>query len=187
MNGLGAIIQFLKEAAMSTLQTHQIHFDGLRSCQPRKGKPVIPGIGYAAFDRQQFSFLVEYEGWVHAMAGKQNKKAPAWGAMEFINVTLTEQQKDEFKSWSKKQSASIADDIGQVMVDDYRLSCNWDDNNQCFIATLTGKEDQDFNSGKALSARSDDWYEAIALALYKHMVIFDGKKWTGEGTKNNWG
>lgn len=172
---------------MLTIEQQRTWLMGHASCQPRRGKPVIRGITTQAFDHASFMFLVQLEGWVHVMAGKQNKKAGNWGEMEFINVALTEQQKDEFKVWSKSKGETIADDIGQAMVNDYRLSCNWDDNNQCFIATLTGKEDQDFNAKKALSARSDDWFEAMALVLYKHIVIFDGRKWTGDGTKNNWG
>ena len=121
------------------------------------------------------------------MAGKKGGNQSNWNKIEFINVTLTEPQKKEFKTWAKENSPSLADDLGQVMVDDYRVSLVWDDNNQCFIATFTGKVEQTTNADKALSSRSDDWYEAMALTLYKHKVLFSGKAWTGDSTKNNWG
>jgi len=121
------------------------------------------------------------------MANKKGSPQSNWNKIEFINVTLTEPQKKEFKVWAKEQSASIADELGQVMVDEYRVSLVWDDSNQCFIATFTGKVDQSTNADKALSSRSDDWYEAIALTLFKHKVVFGGKAWNGETSKNNWG
>ena len=121
------------------------------------------------------------------MAKKSSSNQSNWNKIEFVNVTLTEPQKKEFKVWAKEHSNEVADDLGQLMVDEYRVSIVWDDNNQCFIATFTGKVDQSTNADKALSSRSDDWYEAIALNLYKHKVIFGGKQWNGETTKNNWG
>ena len=139
------------------------------------------------FDHTSFGLFLEQESWVYAMAGKSRKNDARWGNTEFVNVTLTEPQRKEFKTWLTEKSETMPDEIGQLMVDDYKVSCNWDDNNQCFIATFTGKEDQSVNSAKALSSRSDDWYEALAINLFKHEVIFKRGKWSGETTRNNWG
>jgi len=182
-----ATLQLYKRLAVYTIETYRTWFLGHNSCSPSFRHRKLKGITYRDFDHTSFGLLVSYEGWVHAMAGKSSKPASNWGTIEFVNITLTSEQAKSFKTWFKAQAEMVVDLLGQIMVNHYRVSCNWDDNNQCFIATLTGKQDSGVNESKALSARSDDWYEALALVSYKHLVIFEGKAWTGEGTKNNWG
>lgn len=118
---------------------------------------------------------------------KPQKQAQNWSKIEFVSRNLLSEEADDFKKWEKGVSAESGSLISQVMLDDYKLSVTYDDNNECFIATLTGKDDQRHNSNKALSARSDDWYEAIMMTLYKHLVLFSGTKWSGSSQKNNWG
>ena len=121
------------------------------------------------------------------MAGKNRKTPNRFGDTKFVNVTLTQEQSKEFKAWYPAILDNLHDEIGQLMVDEYKVSCSWDDNHQCFIATFTGKQDQDFNSQKALSSRSDNWFEALGINLFKHVVLFGSKTWSGEEQKNNWG
>jgi len=172
---------------MNSTETMQIQLSAMRSSlakdRPKYLNQITPSYLAGHITRS----LWMYAGDLYKMAGKKGSVQSNWNKIEFINVTLTEPQKKEFKVWAKEQSASIADELGQVMVDEYRVSLVWDDSNQCFIATFTGKVDQSTNADKALSSRSDDWYEAIALTLFKHKVIFGGKTWNGETSKNNWG
>lgn len=123
------------------------------------------------------------------MADKKKPKSNGtnWGDMEFVNIALDEVQKTKYALWVKVPITPIGDLIGQAIVDDYKLSVGWDDNNQCFIATLTGKQDQKFNAMRSMSARSDDWYEAICLLMFKHFEMSDAIRWDGERQRNNWG
>jgi len=172
---------------MIDLRPYQTRFNGLASAlardRPKYFNKITPQ--YLANHLNDIFQHMEYN--IH-VANKTTHNNPAnWNKIEFINVALSEPQKNEFKLWAKTHSQSLADDLGQVMVDKYRVSCVWDDGNQCFIATFTGKPEQSTNPERALSSRSDDWYEALALNLYKHHVIFKAGKWNGEITKNNWG
>lgn len=162
-------------------------FQGHNSCSPNYKHHKLKGVTFRDFDHTSFGLLTHYESWVHKMANKKQSSGGNWNNTEFINLSLSEPQRKDFKNWYATEGERITDHIGQAMVDDYRLSCNWDDNNQCFIATLTGKPDQRHNASKALSSRSDDWLEAMALSMFKHLVIFKGATWSGESTKNNWG
>lgn len=123
----------------------------------------------------------------HVMAGKPPKKYQNAFNTEFVNVQLSEGQKKDFLKWKTEQAERIADLIGQIAVDDYKITCSWDARNQCYIASFTGKEDQRHNEHRSMSSRSDDWYEAIALNVYKHVVVFHEGTWEGDNTKNNWG
>lgn len=129
----------------------------------------------------------ELEAEVHKMAGKDRTKVFDFSKIEFINRNLKEEEAKAFETWAKSENERLPDILGQIMVDDYKVSCNWDDRNQCYIATFTGKDTQRINDNKALSSRSDDWFEALAMNAYKHLVLFKGGKWEGETTKNNWG
>ena len=121
------------------------------------------------------------------MASKQRNTNNSWNKIEFINIRLDVEEGKQFRDWFKAQSEKIPDLLGQIMVDDHKISVTWDERNQCFIATFTGKEDQRHNDNKSLSSRSDDWYEALALNCYKHLVMCKNGKWEGETEKNNWG
>jgi hypothetical protein len=123
----------------------------------------------------------------YAMAGKKSPSNERWNANEFVNIRLKDEEKVEFKSWCSAEGERINDMIGQACVDDYKFSLTWDDKNQCFIATMIGKEDQRHNAFKSLSSRSDDWFEAIALTVFKHVVLMRQGAWKGDTEKNNWG
>lgn len=134
-----------------------------------------------------FNFLLTWESVVMKNSNKQNKQAASWNKIEFITRSMDETEAASFKQWVKSVDKEASTMIQDAMLDDYKLSVTWDDNNECFIATLTGKQEQRSNADKALSSRSDDWYEAIMLTLYKHHVLFNGGKWSGSSQKNNWG
>lgn len=118
---------------------------------------------------------------------KQQKQAQNWNKIEFVNRNLDADEGEKFKVWAKGVDNESGTLISEIMVDDYKLSVTYDDNNECFIATITGKDEQRHNPNKALSARSDNWYEAVMMALYKHLVLFGGGKWSGGTQRNNWG
>lgn len=123
----------------------------------------------------------------HIVAGKNEKKYTGFNQTEFVNRNLLEDEAKAFVAWFKTENERIPDMLGQIMVNEIKVSCTWNDANQCYIATFTGKEDHKYNPFKALSSRSDDWFEALAMTAYKHLILFRGGKWEGDTVKNNWG
>ena len=123
----------------------------------------------------------------HLMAGKTQTKYSNFNQTEFVNRNLLAEEGEAFKAWAKKENERIPDMLGQIMVNGYKVTCTWNDNNQCYIATFTGKEDAKHNVNKALSSRSDDWFEALAMNTFKHVILFKSGVWEGDTTKNNWG
>lgn len=110
-----------------------------------------------------------------------------WSEIEFVTINLTEEQAKEFSVWAKKPPTPLGDMIGQVMVTGYKVSIGWDNSNQCFIATFTGRKEQKHNPARSLSSRSDDWYESLAINCYKHFVLSSAARWEGGKDKKNWG
>jgi len=168
------------EAQCMILHTLRYNIDQMFFNPPRQINGVFPTAMISAT-------LWRIEEAAYKMADKTNKKYSGFTQTEFVNRNLTADEAKEFTAWVKKENERIPDMLGQIMVNEYKVSCTWNDQNQCYIATLTGKEDCKFNPYKALSARSDDWFEALAMAAYKHLILFSGKAWEGDTTKNNWG
>lgn len=162
-------------------------FNGHGSYATLSAKGKTPRIHPHEFENTSIALFEHMSLRFHEMANKKQSSRNRFGNTEFVNVTLTADQRKEFKAWYPAILDNLHDELGQLMVDDYKVSCSWDDNNQCFIATFTGKQDQTYNSEKALSSRSDNWFEALGVNLFKHVVLFGSKTWDGETTKNNWG
>jgi len=133
---------------------------------------------------------MQLSAWENIIMAKSNEKSSGiqnWADIEFVNITLVEEDKTAFELFVKAPPEPITDLIGQAMVNKYKLSIGWDDTNQCYIASMTGKKDAKFNAGRSMSARSDDWYESMCLLMFKHYKLANGKTWEGEKQRNNWG
>ena len=164
--------QLMYKVVHGMLQYTPTWFQGHGNMASAAAKGRYRGFRPHDFEQTSIDLFSYMERGFCDMAGKQKSKGNRFGNTEFVNVTLDVEQRKEFKAWFTTIVDDLHDEIGQLMVDDYKVSCSWDDNNQCFIATFTGKPDQNYNSEKALSSRSDNWFEALGLNLFKHIVIF---------------
>jgi len=120
---------------------------------------------------------------------KQNNgnNGQSWNKVEFVNINLSNGEKKQFKSWFEENHTAIPELAAAMTGQGYKLSIKWDNGNSCFIATVTCDDESLDNNGKALSSRSNDWMEAIALNIFKTDVVCEDGKW-GEGTRgNSWG
>lgn len=114
--------------------------------------------------------------------GRQN-----WTKTEFVNINLSKSEKTQFKSWFSDNQAELPRLLAVFITQGYKVSLKWDEGNGCFIATVICEDTSMENGGKALSSRSDDWVEALALNLFKTDVISDKGIWSASGAGNNWG
>lgn len=118
---------------------------------------------------------------------KPSVNGRGWAEIEFVNARLDAEDREDFLSWYKHKDTNLTDMIAQAMVQQYKFSFTWDDSNQCYIVTITGKADNPVNASRSMSSRSDDWYEALAMTLYKHYVLSQARRWEGDTERNNWG
>lgn len=108
-----------------------------------------------------------------------------WGG--FVNVPLNEDEKVHFRQWIVENETEIAEEISAVELAGFKFSHTWDAENDCFIATLTGNGIKKIQPTwtVAMSARGDSWFGALALVVYKHLLMCEGdwsQYWT-EGKK----
>jgi hypothetical protein len=118
---------------------------------------------------------------------KSPKRNLTFAEVEFINRRLTDDEAKGFADWQQKEAKSLGDEVVAFIASGHKLSVTWDDFNACFIVSATCKDEASDNLNKCLSARSDDWYEALLLVLYKSQVLFAGATWESDVRGASWG
>lgn len=127
--------------------------------------------------------ISKLEKWL--MAKKFAKPNGDFG-VDFINRPLLEAEKDHFKEWFSKLDNDFDEVVGAFILEGFKLSLTWDDNNQCVIASMTCKDEQSPNYNKVLTSRGNQPLETLCMCFYKHVVIFHSGKWE-QNTQRNWG
>lgn len=98
-----------------------------------------------------------------------------WGG--FINIRLTDEQKDAARSWIESEAKSILSWLTDELWVGFKLSVTADVANNCFIATFTGTPYEGSKLRCSLSARGSTWFEAVGLLMYKQVIL----------SERNWG
>jgi len=107
---------------------------------------------------------------------KPGKKRTPFGNVEFVNYKLDAETKARFDTWFNSKGSTVVDAIFETLQGEHKLSVSWDDANECFIASMTGKEDS-LNKNKCITIRSAEWFRAQACCAFIHTVIFEGEIW----------
>lgn len=66
---------------------------------------------------------------------------------------------------------AVADGVSSLCTRGYRVGLSFNEANDAFIASVTCKAVDDPNSGCTFTAFAGTWFEALALACYKHYVL----------------
>lgn len=119
------------------------------------------------------------------MAKKRNQNATF--GVEFINIDLTDKQGDDFNDWQQSAVQKMGILVGELASAGHKLGISFDGDNECFIVSVTSKDEVSDNFNKCYTSRSDDWIEAVLLAVFKWDVIMERSTWTGKQRKMNWG
>ena len=113
---------------------------------------------------------------------------PEWGG--FLNLKLDDGDKERFVEWQQQSGADVWKLLDDAMIDGVKFSLSYDAENECYIATFTGRLIPAHNTRYAASARAATWEEASALLCYKHFVLCEGN-WFDflphSGRLNRWG
>lgn len=110
--------------------------------------------------------------------GKPNKTTterqidPEWGG--FLNLKLDEADKERFGTWYAAAETTVGSLLDDAMIDGLKVSIAYDTENECYIATFTGKLIPAHDTRYAASARAGTYWEAVALMCYKHFVVCEG-------------
>ena len=105
-------------------------------------------------------------------AAKKKVGAPKFGDNNFINYSLSNEQKAELKAkpFSPEDFDSLLD---QVTDSGYKVSFSYDTFNECYAVFLTPKDEKSINKGLILTARGSTNIKAFKQACYLHFTLFD--------------
>jgi len=95
-----------------------------------------------------------------------------WGG--FINIRINDDARETFHQWEAAYSAHISGYMEDHLAAGIKVSFAYDDVNQAFIVTYTGRLVDAVPSRYACSSRAGTITQALALAVYKHEVLAEG-------------
>lgn len=107
--------------------------------------------------------------------------------MVFVQCALDAAAKKDFEKRYAADHTELFREYAILVGTGHKVSHVWDDENQCYIASAMGREEDHQNYNKCLSARSDDLYEAMCLLAYKHHVLYKSGSWDGKDESRSWG
>lgn len=111
-----------------------------------------------------------------------------WGG--FINIKVEDSQKNDFDNWWSTNRTYCWSALDDLMGEGMKVSLAYDQENECYICSFTGKGWDTSYSRWCMSTRAGTLDESIALAVWKHFVLADcewGDFLPKTGKKKMWG
>lgn len=123
---------------------------------PRKAKSPAPP-KEPAIDRQPYLL---------------DNDAP-WGG--FINIRLTDEQKDEFSSWYEENSEHVGSYFEEIIGAGIKASFSYDAEHECCVLAVTGALVSTTPGSRFCStSRAATLADVTALTVWKHLVMARG-------------
>ncbi len=108
--------------------------------------------------------------------------------IKFVSIRLNKSDEKPFHKWMTENQEDFDQLLFMVIQSGYKFSLTHDPQNSAYISALTGTEDAAYNQNMSFSSWSDNPFECVMLALYKHLVLASSADWgTIETSKANWG
>lgn len=115
---------------------------------------------------------------------RRNNKMPQ---ITFLDFQMDRADEKPYASWLKQNEGKIPDHMDDILADGYKVSISPDFTNACTIVTLTCRAPGNPNEDTAFSTRAELWYDALCMALFKHLVLSDDGVWPTDKSSRNWG
>lgn len=100
-----------------------------------------------------------------------------WGG--FVDIRLDDTEKDTFHHWHSELGEGVWSELAETVAQGFKLGLSYDPDGDFYLATLTaaGVDVIGLQDRYCLTARAPEWGMAVALLLFKHIVI----------ARRNWG
>lgn len=93
--------------------------------------------------------------------------------VDFVNVSLAKDQKENLKKWDIKGELTF-DNVTRMIDDGYKLSISADKAHDCVGAYLTSPSSPNGERKRCLSSRGPDFFGALRALMFKHLIILEG-------------
>jgi hypothetical protein len=108
-------------------------------------------------------------------AGKSTPKEIPFGNVQFVINNLSQAELDAMDADERFQSGeTIVLRAAELIEAGWKISSKWDYRSEAIQVTMLMLLMDHPNAGFAVSARSDDFLDALRIVVYKHDVVADG-------------
>lgn len=118
---------------------------------------------------------------------KQQRKQTQNYGVDFVTIELDDKQEKAFNAWVGEATPKLAELTQELVSSGHKLGVSWDGDNECFIVSVTCKDLAQDNANLCYTSRSDEWVEALLLAIYKWDVVSQRGTWKAKTQRKNWG
>jgi len=96
----------------------------------------------------------------------------------WVNYTLNEREKAQLEELTAASPDAMLGEMQKAALEGYRWTISHDSYAGCWAVTMYTRNEQDINHGLMMSSRSMDWFKALMMCVFKHVIIFE-ERWDG--------
>lgn len=105
----------------------------------------------------------------------------------FARIELTKEQKDDFTKFQADEAIDPMELLTIAMEEGYKFSATYRQDKGHWMATLSGTEASPYNDRVSLTAFHQTLDLAIAVLMFKHVVVAGQKQWPSQSSMDDWG
>jgi len=105
----------------------------------------------------------------------------------FASLRLDDTQRAHFEGWLKENEQGFEEIVASLILTGHKSSFSWDENSDCFIASLTCFDSKSPNNHTVMTSRAPEWFTALMMNCYKALVLCSDRPWPKTSKENNWG
>jgi len=150
--------------------THEI------SLATRRTLVMANDLAYLLYYLPALSHTIDYED----LMAKNNNN------FNLLDYRLSEAELGAYEAWLTKTKPTMPQCLSELAAMDIKISLTFVENSESWCVSITGKEGNKFNEKVTMTNWSDDVEDALYMACYKAVVVFERGKWIGKA-KNNRG
>ena len=119
------------------------------------------------------------------MAKKAARNDTAWKG--FANVPFNAEARAAFEKWDTTANA-VYQEMEEMLGAGYRVTFSYDKTNAAYQCSVTCQNERDANNGYTLTSRGPSWYDALMVAVFKHVILTEREWPLSEKTQGDkWG
>lgn len=105
----------------------------------------------------------------------------------FVNLKLSEKDKTAFKKWAVEQVNDLDMHLTNLILGGHKLSLSYSEKNQSYSCAITCRDKTSVNVNKCVVSMHKSPYDALWVALYKHVKLLGDSDWTDVVGEDDWG
>lgn len=129
--------------------------------------------------------VISLTGEIAMARGKSKEKSTALPSkakwVGFVNIRVGEDDEQAINEFCS-DSDFVFDSMVGILEHGHKVTFTYDNRNDATICSITGELDSSPNAGYTLTTFAATWYQALQVAVYKHLVLAKGK-WSTVATE----